>query len=126
MYPKDFGKRLTGYWGRLVLVCVMLFFVFLGDAIYSDWTPAFVQSAVSSPLGMGIVMAFSSLVGLFADLIFPQLLKKMTSGAMILWAIGTSITFGLLMYFSVYWPVLLLFLLGMAVWGIYYEFLGFI
>ncbi len=125
MYQKENGRTVSGYWGRLIFICVMLFFVFLGDAIYSDWTPAFVQSSVKSPLVMGLVMSFSSLIGLLADLIFPQLLKKMSSTLMILMAIATSIFFGVLMYFSISWPTILFFLTGMAVWGVYYEFLGF-
>lgn len=115
----------SGVWARLLFVCLMLFFVFLGDAVYSDWVPAYMQTSLGSPLLMGIVMAFSSLAGLLADLVFPQLLKKFTSKKLMLMAILTSALFGLIMLLTVWWPLIALFLTGMVVWGIYYEFLGF-
>lgn len=112
-------------WLKLVVVCVMLFFVFLGDAIYSDWVPAYMQEVMGSPLTMGLVMAFSSLAGLIADLIFPQLLRKFTSKTLMLMTILVSALFGLVMLLTTWWPLMMLFLFGMVVWGIYYELLGF-
>ncbi len=103
----------------------MLFFVFLGDAILSDWVPGYMQESLGSPLLMGIVFSFSSLVGFLADLIFPQYLQRVEVRRMVFLAIVTSLFFGVLLLGATWWPVVGLFLVAMAVWGVYYEFLGF-
>jgi MFS family permease len=113
------------FWSRVMLVSVMLFFVYLGDAILSDWVPAYIQDSVGSSLLMGLIISFSSVVGFGADLIFPQLLKDLKTKKLMLMAIGTSLIFCGILLWTVSWPWLILFLVGMAVWGIYYEFLGF-
>jgi len=104
---------------------VILFFVYLGDAILSDWVPSFMQVALGGSLLMGLVISFSSVVGFASDLIFPQLLRKFKARRIILLAMGASLVFsGILMWTTSWsWPVL--FLLAMAVWGIYYELLWF-
>ncbi|OGD84049.1 hypothetical protein A2572_03975, partial [Candidatus Collierbacteria bacterium RIFOXYD1_FULL_40_9] len=119
------GDFKLAVWSQLVFVCMMLFFVFLGDAIMSDWVPAYIQKSVGSPLLMGLILAFSSIVGFLADLVLPQFLKKVVVAKMMLFAIVASLIFGLTMLTSVYLPILAVFLTGMAVWGMYYEFLGF-
>jgi MFS family permease len=103
----------------------MLFFVYLGDGILSDWVPSFVQKSLSSPLVMGIVIAFSSVVGFGADLIFPQLLKGLKTRKILMMAIGSSLVFCGVLFWSIAWPWVILFLVAMAVWGLYYELLGF-
>lgn len=42
-----------------------------------------------------------------------------------LMAIGTSLIFAGILWWAIVWPWLALFLVAMAVWGVYYEFLGF-
>ncbi|KKT49363.1 MAG: 3-phenylpropionic acid transporter [Candidatus Collierbacteria bacterium GW2011_GWD2_45_10] len=74
---------------------------------------------------MGIIISFSSLVGFGADLIFPQLLKHVKTRKVLLMAIGSSLVFCGVLLWSVAWPLIVLFLLAMGVWGVYYEFLGF-
>lgn len=114
-----------GSWSRLVVICLMLFFVFLGDAVMSDWAPAYIQMTIGSPLLMGLILAFSSVIGFISDLVFPQFLKRVVVSKMMLFAIITSFCFGAVMFSSVFLPAISLFLVGMAVWGVYYEFLGF-
>lgn len=125
MYQHKVESVGRSFWSKLVLVCVMMFFVFLGDAIYSDWTPTFIQQSLGGSLAMGLVMSFSSLAGLVSDLVFPQLLRKMNSRKIILFAVLTSLFFGIIMRLSIWAPIIILFLSGMVVWGVYYEFLGF-
>lgn len=120
-----FGLSVDGYWTKAVALSVMLFFVFLGDAILSDWVPSFIQSSLSSSFVMGLVVSFSSVVGFGADLIFPQLLKGLKTRKILLLAIGSSLIFCGVLVWSIAWPLVALFLIGMGVWGIYYEFLGF-
>ena len=121
----DLGEHKHSFWGRIMSVSMVLFFVYLGDAILSDWVPAYIQESVGKPWLMGLIISFSSMVGFVADLFLPQFLKKVSVSRMILLAIASSLVFCGLLLWSTYWPVVLLFLMAMAVWGIYYEFLGF-
>jgi len=112
-------------WTKLLGLSVVLFFVFLGDAILSDWVPTYIQKSMGGSLIMGLVISFSSIVGLGTDLLLPQLMKRATSGRLMTMAIGASLVFAGILLWSIQWPLVLLFLAGMAVWGIYYEFMGF-
>ncbi len=107
------------------MLSIMLFFVYLGDGILSDWAPSFIQSSTKSSLLMGLILSFSSMVGFGADLIFPQLLKRVKTRKLMLMAIGTSLIFAGILLWAIVWPWLVIFLVAMAVWGVYYEFLGF-
>lgn len=116
---------MAGYWGKIVMVSMMLFFVYLGDGILSDWVPSFVQSSTHSSLVMGLIISFSSMVGFGADLVFPEILKNFKTKKLILMGIGTSLIFSGVLLWTINRPLLVLFLVAMAVWGLYYEFLGF-
>jgi MFS family permease len=110
---------------RLLAFGVMLLFVFTADAVMSYWVPTFIQRTLSSSLLMGLVMAFSSMVGLLADVIFPQLIRgtglKVLIGLLLVASLGFSST----MLVATWVPIVILMLLGMAIWGIYYEIFGF-
>ncbi len=114
-----------GFWGRVIVFSVIMFFISLGDAIISDWAPAFIQESMGSSLIMGLVMAFSAVVGFGADLIFPQLLRGVKMRRLISMGIGTFLILSGILLWSTAWPIIVLFLTGMAFWGVYYEFLGF-
>lgn len=113
------------FWTRVILMSLILFFVYLGDGILSDWVPSYMQESLRSPFWMGVVMSFSSMVGFGADLIFPQLLKAVKTRKLLLLSIASSLIFSGILMWTTVWPWIVLFLLAMAVWGIYYEFLGF-
>ncbi len=121
----NFGDLKKSFWGRVMVVSLVLFFVYLGDGILSDWVPAYIQSSMGNSFLMGIIISFSSVIGFASDLIFPQLLKSFKTRKLILMAIGSSLVFCGILLWSTYWPLVVLFLVSMAVWGIYYEFLGF-
>ena len=108
-----FGDRV---WNRVLAVSVVLFFVYLGDAILSDWVPGFMQESLGGSLVMGVVMSFSSIVGFGADLIFPQLLRLTTANKLMTLAMGSSLVFAGVLLWSIQWPVVALFLVAMAVW----------
>jgi MFS family permease len=111
---------------RVVSLSAVLFFIFLGDAILSYWVPNFLQSSLNgSSFEMGLVFSFSSLVGLFADLAFPSLLKSFTVKKLILSAGFLGIAFLGMLVLGTKLPIIWVFLSAMAIWGIYYEFLGF-
>jgi MFS family permease len=120
-----FGFKKDGYWAKAVALSAMLFFVFLGDGILSDWIPSFVQDSLGSSFLMGLVISFSSIVGFGMDLIFPQLFRGVKTRKMLLMAIGASLLFCGLLIWSVALPWVIIFLVSMGVWGVYYEFLGF-
>lgn len=106
---------------RLLAYCVMLLFVFTADGVMSYWAPTYIQSTLSSSLLMGLVLSFSSIVGLAMDFIFPQLLRGISLKTIIGFLLLTSLGFTASMFASTFFPLVLLFLLGMAVWGVYYE-----
>ena len=120
-----FGFFRDSMWARVLTVSVILFFVYLGDAILSDWVPSFLQAALGGSLFMGLVFSFSSVVGFVTDLIFPQLLRKFKARRLILLAIAANLIFSGILIWTTTWPWLVLFLLAMAVWGVYYELLWF-
>lgn len=112
-------------WSRVTSFSLILFFIFLADAILSYWVPNFIEDTFQSSFVMGLIMGFSSLMGLLADLILPQIIKASSIRKMILLGVFSSLIFSGVLMTATYLPILLIFLLAMAVWGIYYEFLGF-
>jgi len=110
---------------RVLSMALILLFVFLADALLSFWVPVFLEDSYSNSLTVGLIMSFSSLVGLGADLVIPQLLKNITVRKLILSGILLSLGFSGILFGTTFFPFILLSLLAMAVWGLYYEFLGF-
>lgn len=110
----------------------ILFFALLADAILSDWVPVYLQSVLGGSFMMGIIMSFSSVVGFSADFIFPQLLKGTTVRKLMVMAVLSGALFSAVLLWATrqtvgqaWWPVIIILLLAMAIWGVYYEFLGF-
>ncbi len=119
-------------WGRTLSVVMGLFLVFFSDAVLSYWVPNFLEESLGGSLLMGLVMAFSSVVGLGADLIFPEIFKGTGVRRMMAMAIGSSLVFsGVLLVATILgvggvtWPLVVVALVAMGVWGIYYELMGF-
>ena len=112
-------------WSRVLTLSLVLFFVFLGDAILSFWIPGFVQDSLSSSIAMGFIMSFSSIVGLGADLVLPQLIRGITVRKLLILGIFASLGFSVILLGATANPLIIIFLIGMALWGLYYEFLGF-
>ncbi|MFZ2200127.1 MAG: MFS transporter [Microgenomates group bacterium] len=108
-------------WKRVSIFLIILFFVLLSDAILSDWVPGYLQGVLGSPLKMGLMMAVSSMVGLFMDLIFPHVLRASGVRRLAGGAILGSLIFLLSMLSSTWWSYGLILMVGMAAWGIYYE-----
>jgi MFS family permease len=125
MFKRNYLGNIDLVWLRVVTMSLGLFFIFFSDAILSYFVPGFIQEALGGAAIMGLVVAFSSIVGLLADLLLPQLLKGLTVRKMIFWAVMASLAFSLILIFTTWWKLVVFMLLAMAVWGIYYEFLGF-
>jgi len=122
---RHFFEKVDLVWVRVVTMALGLFFIFFSDAILSYFVPGFIQEALGGAVIMGLVVSFSSVVGLIADLLLPQLIRGLTVRKMVFWAVVTSLSFSLILIFTTWWKLLVLMLLAMAIWGIYYEFLGF-
>lgn len=113
------------FWLRIISITLIIFFISLSDAILSYWAPSFIQGALNSAFLMGLIMGFSSLIGLGADFILPQILKGMTIKRLLMRAILTSFLFAALLLIATRFPLIIVLLGAMAAWGIYYELIAF-
>ena len=126
MFVKTFPRILKDeVWSKVLTLGMILFLILLADATLSFWVPNFIQDSLQSSFLMGLVISFSSVVGFGADLIFPQILRGFTVKRLILLGILSSFLFSAILLGATAAPYLVIFLLAMAVWGIYYELLGF-
>ncbi len=121
----NFAQNENPLWRKVVTLSLVLFFVFLADAILSSWVPGLIESSFKSSVVMGLVMSFSSIVGLGGDLIFPQTLKGISVKKLLILGVISSIAFSLCLISATFIPFILIFLVSMAIWGIYYEVIGF-
>ena len=112
-------------WMRIFLFTFPLFLFAFSDSLISFYAPVVIQETVGSSFWMGVIMSFSSFVGLTTDFIFPQILKDITTKRLLVLAGIISSVFYFLLLIATIRPFIILFLLGMGLWGIYYEFLAF-
>ena len=125
MQIKRFVISRDQVWIRVTSLTSVLFFIYFSDALLSYWVPVFIQDTTNSAVWMGFILGFSSIVGLLADIVLPQMFKNVSSVKLIILAAVTSFAFSGFMLSATWFPYVFVFLIGMAVWGIYYEFLGF-
>lgn len=112
--------------GRSIWVFSLpLFFLLIVDSAMSFIFPIVVEDNVNSGTLMGLIMALSSVVGLFSDFTFPQLLKNKTWRFQLVAAIVLAILFPISLSIGVISTSVYLFILGSAIWGIYWEFMAF-
>lgn len=102
---------------------VMIFLVGTGDAILSYSVPVHIESYVNSTFLMGLILGFSSLVGIACDLLFAKLFRGRTYRSFLVWMFVVAFLFPSIILFLP--PLPAFFLLAMAAWGIYYELLHF-
>lgn len=110
---------------RVFMVSTVFLFVAMSDALLSYWVPPFLQEKLGSAFLMGIVMSFSSVVGLITDLILPQLIQGWNVRRLVSFAVVVSASFIGSLVLGLGAPGIIVFLIAMAIWGVYYEFLGF-
>lgn len=110
---------------KFALFLVPLFAVFIVDGSVGYAFPIIVESRVNSNIIVGLIMAFSSLVGIVCDFLFPELLKKTTWKQQLLLGVIVASLFPIFTFWGrengQVWP----FLFASAVWGIYFELLAF-
>lgn len=103
----------------LVLYSLIIFFVRFGDAMMAYFSPVFISSHVNSPLLMGIILASSSVMGFFCDIVFGEWFRSWGYDTYLFWGIVGAIVYPLC--YLLLPPSLVMFLLAVIVWGTYYE-----
>jgi MFS family permease len=124
-FHRHFAFTKDVVWSKVILFCFTLFFIRLADAIISFWAPNQIQSALASPVVMGLIISFQSGIGFAADLVFPRMLRTTKARRLIFLSIIMSALTSLFLAGSVFKPFILIFLVTMAIWGIYYELISF-
>lgn len=112
-------------WPKVVIFCFTLFLLRIADAVISFWAPVQIQNSLNSSFVMGLIISFQSVVGFFADLVFPRMLRSIKARRLIFGGIVMSALTSLFLVGSVYKPFVAIFLVTMAIWGIYYELISF-
>ena len=112
-------------WSKVLALSFILFFADLADAIASYWAPNYIQGVFDDAFKMGLIISFSSVIGIIADVTFPQIIKKMGVKRILWFGIALAGAFSLLLLSSTFRPYILILIIAMAVWGVYYELYGF-
>jgi len=104
----------------------------LTDALMSYIFPIIIEDSVFSNFALGLIMGFSSFVGFFCDITFPQLLKNLTWRSKLVLGIFISFLFplftslGRIHSLADNTALAVLFFLGAsAAWGVYFELVAF-
>lgn len=113
------AKGFLGKPSPMLSYAAIVFFIALGDAIMSYVSPVYIEEFVHSTSAMGIVFATSSAVGFVADLVLGEWFKGKKYSFFIFWTSFLALCFpATLLLFP---PIVPIFILAMAIWGIYYE-----
>ncbi len=104
---------------------IILFFLFLIDAILSYWVPNFIQNIYHNSFYMGLIVSASSIVGLAFDMVFSEVLGGRTVSQVVGLLGGGIFFFILFLSLSSFKPSLIFLLLAMASWGFYYDLFNF-
>ncbi|MCX6714968.1 MAG: MFS transporter [Candidatus Uhrbacteria bacterium] len=104
---------------RLVLsLGLMIFFFLLCDGIVGYFVPIAMLDTGMSTFKMGLIVGTSSIAGLFFDQILLRVFKQTHFRRLFLFMFLFALTLPFIIWQSV---SAILFLLGMAVWGVYYD-----
>ncbi len=104
---------------KMSLYCTLFALLMIGDGIMSYFLPVAIEESVGNQLLMGIILAFSSVVGLFCDFVFSRLFRGKSFSVIIRKSLAAAITFPIVVLVFGRQPWV--FLIAMAIWGIYYE-----
>lgn len=125
MLKRYFQAFADPVWTKIIVFSLILFFLRLSDSIISFWAPNQIQTSLQSPVIMGAIISFQSVVGLAADLIFPKVLKSARVRGLVFWAIMLSALTSFSLSAGAVRPLIAIFIVTMALWGIYYELVSF-
>jgi MFS family permease len=110
---------------KLFHYILIITITFFADAVLAFWLPTYLKTTFSSSLIMGLIIAFSSIVGIVTDFLFPQIFPEIhEKKALNFTLFFLAIFIGLLML-SLQFPYWWIFILAVSSWGIYFEFLTF-
>jgi len=112
------SKKLFHY----ILIITMIFFT---DAVLSFWLPTYLQNTFSSALIMGLIIGFSSVVGLITDFLFPQIFPDLKEKAALKFTLFFQTVFTGFLFLSLQFPYWWIFILAVSAWGLYFEFVSF-
>ncbi len=118
MFFRPFADRKVTISSPFLLFVVLMFFVYLADAVMSYLVPVVIESVVGSTLVMGIILSTSSMFGLSMDFLFAKYFPNKTSIFFLKILFFTALAFPTSLLISVH-PLMLIF--AMAAWGIYFE-----
>lgn len=85
--------------------------------------PVYIETNTGNSALMGIIIASSSVVGIFCDFIFSQIFKNRSYPFFFWGAVLAAMLFP--SFLILFPPGVIIFLVSMAIWGIYYELLQF-
>lgn len=102
---------------------VIVLLIGMGDAIMAYVAPVYIEDHMNNTFLMGIVLSFSSVIGLICDFVFSELLRDKSYKFYMVFGFITALLFPL--SFILLPSALVPFLLAMALWGIYYECVNF-
>ncbi len=107
---------------HLYLFSVMLLFWSVFDGMISYITPIVITGEGMSKTAMGIIYASSSVFGALFDIVLGSVIKKPHFRRLILLMFIVSFIHPLILWQA---KSLFVYLIAMATWGLYYDFLGF-
>ncbi len=91
----------------------------LGDGVMSYVLPVMIEERVGNQLQMGLILSFSSMVGLICDFLFSRWLRGSRYAIITRRSLAAAMLFPIviLLFGQYIWA----YLAAMAIWGIYYE-----
>ncbi len=106
----------------LFIISLTLFFIRIFDGILAYAVPLLVIEQGFSRTQMGMIIGFSSLAGATFDIVLSHVLTKVSYKRLFLFLFVTCLFYALTLWGA---QTLLVFLLAMAMWGIYFDFMSF-
>lgn len=114
-----FGRGKKPQWLVLLSFAAILFLISFADAMMSYITPIFIEAQVQDTFVMGLIFAFSSVVGMICDIVFPKIFSNKPHFFFLKVTILAAILFPTTLLFFPQHLVTLF--LAMAIWGVYFE-----
>lgn len=122
-FPQPFaiekGQRM------FILYFLAASFIYFADSVMLYYFPIAVESSVNSNTVLGIIIGLASVVGLFLDIIIPQMFKGRSWKFLFMIGVVLSIAFPIITNLGIVFSSIFLFIIATMIWGIYYEFLAF-
>jgi len=98
-----------------------MFAVLFADSFMAYGFPIVIEGAVNNPASMGLILAFSSMVGVVFDLLVPRLFGDRSWQRILFTGILVGMLFPILVFLGISQQIVLLLFIASAAWGIYYE-----